>query len=255
MNFLGIGPGELFLIVILLLVVVGPERLPGMARQAGRLLVTARNWLQTSPDAALVLRARQEIEQELLQLRTSLLEVQNVRNEVIDVARQIDEAVSPIAHMRPPSLSDLINPPAEPTFSVSNAGQTLLMTEDQAAAVPPADAQGGADIETTPAEAAAVDAAPEPAPAIEGMPELAPMVAQNGTTPAEVGGNGATRPPTAAEIDALGLRIQAVMADLFALQEQLKQRGLLAGDWQPPSHEMQLPQPNMPMEEAEDERN
>jgi hypothetical protein len=41
------------------------------------------------------------------------------------------------------------------------------------------------------------------------------------------------------------------MADLFALQEQLKQRGLLADDWRPPSHEMQMPQPEAPLEEAD----
>ncbi len=252
MNFLGIGPGELFLIIILLLVVVGPERLPGMARQAGRILVRTRNWLQTSPDAALVLRARQEIEQELLQLRTSLLEVQNVRDEVIDVARQIDEAVSPLAHVRPPSLSDLINQPAEPTYPAGDAGQAApALTEDLVAEALPAGAQGGADTETAPAEVAAADGAPELTPAVEAALEPAPVLAQNGTTPAEVAGNGATRPPTATEIETLGLRIQAVMADLFALQEQLKQRGLLAGDWQPPSHEMQLPQPDVPMEEAD----
>ncbi len=108
MTFLGIGPGELLMIIILALVVVGPERLPGMARQAGRLLVTVRNWMQTSPDAALVLRARQEIEQELAQLRLNLLEVQNVRDEVIGVAKQIDDAVSPIANIKPPSISDLL---------------------------------------------------------------------------------------------------------------------------------------------------
>lgn len=104
MTFLGIGPGELLMIIILALVVVGPERLPGMARQAGRMLVTIRNWMQSSPDAALVLRARQEIEQELAQLRTELLEVQSVRDEVMGVAKQIDEAVSPIKSIRAPSV-------------------------------------------------------------------------------------------------------------------------------------------------------
>src|SRR5262245_5592261 len=113
MNFLGVGPGELLLIFIITLIVVGPERLPGMARQAGRMLVRVRNWMQTSPDAALVLRARQELEQELAQIRSSLLEVQSVRDEVMDVAKQIDEAVSPIASMRPPSLTELIKEPTD----------------------------------------------------------------------------------------------------------------------------------------------
>src|SRR5262245_18173205 len=113
MNFLGVGPGEVILILIIALVVVGPERLPGLARQLGHALVRVRNWMQTSPDAALVLRARQELEQELAQLRSSLLEVQNVRDEVLVVAKQIDEALSPIASIRPPSFSDLIKEPAD----------------------------------------------------------------------------------------------------------------------------------------------
>src|SRR5215510_11416567 len=123
MNFLGVGPGELLLIFIVTLLVVGPERLPGMARQAGRMLVRVRNWMQTSPDAALVLRARQELEQELAQIRSSLLEVQSVRDEVLDVAKQIDDAVSPIASIRPPSLSDLMKEPTDKPQPRTNNGQ------------------------------------------------------------------------------------------------------------------------------------
>ncbi len=97
MEILGIGPGEFLLILIVLLVVVGPERLPDLARQAGKLVVRARNWIQSSPDAALVLRARQEIEQELAGLKASLLEVQSVRDEVLGAARQIEDSVGSLA--------------------------------------------------------------------------------------------------------------------------------------------------------------
>ncbi|MFN8502451.1 twin-arginine translocase TatA/TatE family subunit [Kouleothrix sp.] len=115
MEILGIGPGEFILILVVLLVVVGPERLPDLARQAGRLLVRGRNWLQSSPDAAMVLRARQEIEQELASLRTSLLEVQSVRDEVIGAARQIEESVESLTTAaRAPSCtrSSSIAPPS-----------------------------------------------------------------------------------------------------------------------------------------------
>src|SRR5689334_19747154 len=109
MNFLGIGPGELLLIMILLLVIVGPERLPGLARQMGRWVVIVRNWMQSSPDAAMVLRARQEIEQELTMLKSSLLEVQSIRDEVLDAAKQFNEVVSPLTEGKM-TLDDLINP-------------------------------------------------------------------------------------------------------------------------------------------------
>ena len=82
MNFLGIGPGEVFLILILLLVVVGPERLPQFARTAGRFVVRVRDWIARSPDAQMVMRARQELEIELNELRKSLTEeVETVRKE------------------------------------------------------------------------------------------------------------------------------------------------------------------------------
>src|SRR3954465_5715373 len=89
MEILGIGPGEFVLILIVLLVVVGPERLPGLARQAGSFLVRARNWLQPSGDAALVMRARAEIEAELASIKSSLLEVQDVGDEVMGAAKQL----------------------------------------------------------------------------------------------------------------------------------------------------------------------
>ncbi len=112
MTFLGIGPGELFVILIILLVVVGPERLPGFARQAGKMIVSLRNWVQRSPDAMMLLRARDELEQELREIRDDLTqemqtvrdEMVNVRNEVlqatreatIDVSRQLDAATHEI---------------------------------------------------------------------------------------------------------------------------------------------------------------
>ena len=89
----GIGAGEFFLILIILLLVVGPERLPQFARQAGRGIVQLRNWILRSPDAAMVLRARQEIERELESLRADLLEVQNARDEVIAATKEINKTI------------------------------------------------------------------------------------------------------------------------------------------------------------------
>src|SRR6478672_9518485 len=133
MEILGIGPGEFVLILIVLLVVVGPERLPGLARQAGQFLVRARNWLQTSPDAALVLRARAEIEAELASIKNSLMEVQVVRDEVMGAARQLGDSVGSIA---PPKfdLNSLVNPPAEQTIAAN--GQILPTSQTPDSVLP-----------------------------------------------------------------------------------------------------------------------
>lgn len=44
MEFLGIGYQELLLVLVLMLVVVGPERLPGMAYQIGRAVRTLQTY-------------------------------------------------------------------------------------------------------------------------------------------------------------------------------------------------------------------
>jgi sec-independent protein translocase protein TatB len=268
MNFLGVGPGELILIFIITLLVVGPERLPGLARQVGRGLVSVRNWMQTSPDAALVLRARQELEQELAQIRSSLLEVQNVRDEVLDVAKQIDEAVSPIASIRPPSLSELMKEPADkpqPRTDDGQASEGLEVMSDEPQQIAESildESQLVAPTESQ-LEAAADEAQPTVATDAEAridkpLDELAnvPDTQTAAANVALVNGAYADSAPlalSAAEREEFSLRIQAIMADLNALQEQLRQRGLLDADWQPPSWAMQLPgpQPETPIEEAD----
>jgi sec-independent protein translocase protein TatB len=274
MNFLGVGPGELILIFIITLIVVGPERLPGLARQVGRGLVRVRNWMQTSPDAALVLRARQELEQELAQIRSSLLEVQNVRDEVLDVAKQIDEAVSPIASIRPPSLSDLIKEPADKPQPRTNNGQAAGEPEHaadesqpatpmdgEAQPVAPTDGESLVDATADELSAASVVTEAELSAAVangEPLVDLALDASIGTEAEPNAAANGAQSDPTppalsSLEHEELGLRIQAIMADLNALQEQLRRRGLLDADWHPPSWAMQLPgpPPETPIEEAD----
>lgn len=262
MNFLGVGPGELILILILLLVVVGPERLPGLARSFGRNLVRVRNWMQTSPDAALVLRARQELEAELAEIRASLLEVQSVRDEVLDVAKQLDDAVTPITNTRA-SLADLIREPADkPLARTSNGMDAPSMVSADPVAAP-------VDAQIAPPQDAAVASADEPPAALD---VLAPSDSLGVDVPASAPALPSGTPNN------LELRIQALadelrafheqarveaalkttqleslMADMHALQQQLKERGLLASDWEPPSWRMYLPsqQPDAPTKEAD----
>lgn len=50
MEFLGIGYQELLLVLVLMLVVVGPERLPGMAYQIGRAVRTLQTYARQVRD-------------------------------------------------------------------------------------------------------------------------------------------------------------------------------------------------------------
>jgi sec-independent protein translocase protein TatB len=251
MEILGIGPGEFLLIAVVLLVAVGPERLPTLARQAGRLLVRGRNWLQSSPDAALILRARQEIDQELATLRSSLLEVQNVRDEVLGAVKQAESATSSLVSGRI-DLNDIgsLKPPAAAaTAAASDAAAATVASDTPAPAVA---SEGDAALATE------VPIAPE-TPTVEPVAPALPQVSLDpqsvarrqprigrAAEPAPATGdhaseNGAAAAAAAAMLESIELRLQAIMSDMFALQEQLKQHGALAGDWRPPSWDMRLP--------------
>lgn len=228
MEILGIGPGEFMLILVLLLVVVGPERLPDLARQSGRLLVRVRNWVQHSPDAAMVMRARQEIEQELASLRTSLLEVQSVRDEMLGVAKQVEESFESLASAAKIELDEIgsLAPTNKPTKALPDAG-----AEQPAPAAEPAASGNGIG----PADA--LEAAEPPTP----LQAAVDRAMSSHSAPAEPAAAEPQTPAESATLAAIDLRLQAIMSDLFALQQQLKQRGALDDGWEPPSWRMQLP--------------
>jgi len=239
MEILGIGPGEFIFILIILLIVVGPERLPDLARQAGKLLVRGRNWLQSSPDAAMVIRARQEIEQELATLRTSLLEVQSVRDEVLGAAKQIGAEVNSLTAATKAELEELgsIAPP-KPVNPLQDLEATLANAHGQ----PSADEQApSASPGDEPPEQAAQAA--DSATTLNGADEQTPQALRQPGQPLPFAEGSPAEPAATAQaaFESIDLRLQAIMTDLFALQEQLKQRGVLADDWRPPSWNMQLP--------------
>jgi len=238
MEILGIGPGEFVLILIVLLVVVGPERLPGLARQAGSFLVRARNWLQTSPDAALVMRARAEIEAELASIKNSLMEVQVVRDEVLGAARQLEDSVGSISAPKF-DLNSLVNSPAEQTIAANGQALPAGTASDLVLADGTTPASIPLDQRST-LELPAGSAAPIPSPA-EAQPTngLANGSSHTGAVPGPA--VGATAAPTSSDLESINIRLQAIMADIWALQEQLKQHGALDQNWQPPSFDVQLP--------------
>lgn len=134
MELLGVGPGEILLILVIMLLAFGPERLPEFARQAGRFVVRVRDWIQHSPDAAMVLRARAELESELQAIRAELTrevesvrqDLQHVRSDLADAGKLIEQSAEEAASVSKIELPDVaindtpsIHPPVSATTDQS----------------------------------------------------------------------------------------------------------------------------------------
>jgi len=121
MELLGVGPGEILLILVIMLLVFGPERLPEFARQAGLFVVRVRDWIQRSPDAALVLRARAELESELQAIRAELTrevesvrqDLQSVRSDLADAGKLVEQSAQDAAAVSKIELPDTTAQSAE----------------------------------------------------------------------------------------------------------------------------------------------
>ena len=112
-----IGFGEIFLIAIVALLVLGPERLPKAARFAGLWVRRARaQWYSVKSELENELAA-DELKRSLQQTQASLREVQDdlqrsgesVRRELESVGRDVQSAVPPQAavdHADPVSTQD-----------------------------------------------------------------------------------------------------------------------------------------------------
>lgn len=197
MEFLGVGPAELVFILIIALIVVGPQRLPVLARQAGKILVTVRDWIQKSPDAAMIMRARQEIEAELANIRSSLAEVQYARDEVVQAAKQVttmvtDEVIAPTRAaldeaVQQGSIARATKPNGVPVEAAPATEQTIIAPD------------GSVLVELPPASETATI-----------RPPSAPKAA-----------------PATQEMQALSTQVAALASELRALQVQLQERGVL----------------------------
>lgn len=231
MNFFGVGLFEILLVLLLGLVVLGPERLQDMGRQAGKLVARWLAFQQQSPELQMVKQMRQEFEQEIVSLRDELVrarqqldvsaELKQLRHDMDDTAKAMD------ASLKHPGTTE--------------ATETTGATPD---APPAADASPGAP-EPVPAPAAeqppASDSGTAPPAAPQPVPPAEQIVPREKSAPAAASSNGkssvARRTPAAssAEHDLLLLEMHALIADFHALQEHLRQRGMLEDEWQPPS--------------------
>ncbi|NJP06395.1 MAG: hypothetical protein HC837_12585 [Chloroflexaceae bacterium] len=80
MDFFGVGPLEFFFILILGLILLGPERLPQVARHAGQLVARVLAWQQQSPEGQMVQQIRKDFEQEIVALRNEIIQAKRDLN-------------------------------------------------------------------------------------------------------------------------------------------------------------------------------
>lgn len=73
MNFFGVGVFEILLVLIIGLVILGPERLRDLGRQTGRLMARWLAWQQQSPELQMMQQVRREFEEEIVSLRDELV--------------------------------------------------------------------------------------------------------------------------------------------------------------------------------------
>jgi sec-independent protein translocase protein TatB len=257
MTFLGIGPGELFVILIIMLVVVGPERLPGFARQAGKMIVSLRDWVQRSPDAMMLLRARDELELELRTIRDDLTqemqivrdEMVNVRNEMIqatreatiDVNRHIDAATHEI-DLATHNAIETIHETVDTTLTSTELLHEPPASVDPLTTIEPSVTESVVDdhiAETATDETIRTIAPPEITAAANGVPltvprstkPYAPIITTNTPDAAPEDGlqllsdtpQEPAREPSRTEIETLKQQIEDVTAELRTLQALMYQ--------------------------------
>lgn len=252
MNFLGIGPGEFFFILVLTLLVIGPERLPGFARSIGRNIVRLRNWVNNSPDAQVLMQVQRELEAEIIDIRTTLrqevqsvrAEMQMVRNDLEQASRAADASLTSAAASATMSLSTntIANPSTANLTPISASDVTTPMrlnVSDVAATQAELAAQSGHDATTTvsrnrkpnwstPDVETPANTATSPTTDATTSPIV--DVAATPASPPEVHGNDAHRPPLAnnGEVPAAGVVASqqsspTPTADIEALQHEIRQ--------------------------------
>lgn len=92
MEFLGIGYQELLLVLVLLLVVVGPERLPTMAYQIGRAVRTMQGYARAVRD-----EFKDEIDYIDEQYRTVKGQVDDTRGMLRDESRKLNDELREVS--------------------------------------------------------------------------------------------------------------------------------------------------------------
>ena len=118
MDFMGIGLWEFLFILLITLMVVGPKRLPEVARTMGRFVRKFRRIT-----AELTREFTSEIENEVKELKSGINEAsQEISSDVKDVSASVTTEVNKPLESSPtgnePGEDKKVNPPAEKKYKI-----------------------------------------------------------------------------------------------------------------------------------------
>jgi sec-independent protein translocase protein TatB len=215
MEFLGVGPAELFFILVLALLVIGPERLPEAGRFLGRQVARVMAWQQQSSEVQAIQQIRQEFQDEIVSLR----------NEMTRTRKHLDANIHPlqeeIRSVKGLSDSLALSQSRGPGQAVptSGRGKRAANGRSQEASEPP----------TEPGQDATAAGAPDAlhngthTQAEEVVPAAVPALMRDVQA-------------VAADQQMMLVQVQALMQDMHALLAYLREQGVLSPEWEPPSH-------------------
>lgn len=235
MTIFGIGPLELVMILFLGLIVFGPERLPEIARFLGKLVARVLAWQHASPEAQMIQQLRRDVNQEIISLRDEMIRARQQFDLSAEV-QQIHQETS--AALKDPLTTATASKP-----TIRAASNTYATGQPVPSGTPTGMAQttnGVAGGSPATAEAPASTPAATVRPDVKTLqpPDIAAPVTVDLPRP-PIDNVPAPDTPVPPEVAALTAQIQTLVTDFHALLEQLRARGLLDADWQPPSQTAQ----------------
>jgi sec-independent protein translocase protein TatB len=158
---------ELFIVLVVAIIVVGPKELPGMLRALGRMLGKLRRQaddFRRQFDESMKDVGGEDLQRELNELRRHN-PLNDIRNNIEDAAREVSKPVLP-------TPDAYVNKPEEPPLAHENYAEPGVSAAPPPPAIP-APAEGG-DAAPTPLPAPAAEPAPVKETAAAKEPAVTP---------------------------------------------------------------------------------
>lgn len=240
MNFFGVGLFEILLVLIFALVVLGPERLQTLGRQAGKLTAQWLAWQQSSPELQAVQRMRGEFEAEINALRDEILRAKEQLNVSAEVQRlqeegrsiQFPQVMQDKLKVEPPEAepSELSAPAELPAPTDLPDDLPASARVDAGDQVDPVGEQAAGSLPAPPASETIDTALPElPAPLEGTVPHTVPVAAAPEAAQAQV-----AEPPSnghysqvETQLKLLSEQIMQLQGELHAMRRLLATRGIV----------------------------